>query len=151
MKKILAPLLIVLLVVSVVFNIRQYVQLKDIKEKVDTVSNEIDVIKTTMEEKDTLITDKEKTITELENTIEKLQKQIEELKEQIASLEIENEELAKQLKEKGSTTGGTGNTPTTSTANNPVPSSEGQLSDTEVNRLLEQYGIVNGGNGGGRP
>lgn len=50
---------------------------------------------------------------------------------------------------KGSTAGGTGNTPTTSTANNPVPVGEGQLSDAEVNRLLEQYGIVNGGSGTG--
>lgn len=50
---------------------------------------------------------------------------------------------------KGSTAGGTGNTPTTSTANNPVPTGEGQLSDAEVNRLLEQYGIVNGGSGTG--
>ena len=50
---------------------------------------------------------------------------------------------------KGSTAGGRGNTPTTSTANNPVPTGEGQLSDAEVNRLLEQYGIVNGGSGTG--
>ena len=50
-------------------------------------------------------------------------------------------------KEQGSTSGGTGNTPSTPNTTSPTPSSEGQLSDEEYNRLLQQYGITNGGSG----
>ena len=149
MKKVYVIILSIVLIISIGFNVYLLNQGKLMEESLTNVSKELEELTDIVAEKDALLAESDATKLEYEKTIKELQKEIENLKEQITTLEKENEELTEQLKEpsKGSTAGGKGNTPTTSTANNPVPSSEGQLSDEEYNRLLQQYGITNGGSG----
>ena len=148
MKKIINVVLIMLIVILVGFSAYQYNQIKGIKTNLQALEEEKTSLETSVAEKTTVIEEKDNKIKELEETVTKLEEEIGLLKEQITELEGELESLETEkvkTSERGSTEDQTSN------ATNPVPSSEGQLSDAEVNRLLEQYGIENAGSGNGTP
>ena len=147
MKKIIDVVLIMLIVILVGFSAYQYNQIKGIKTNLQALEEEKTSLETSVAEKTTVIEEKDNKIKELEETVTKLEEEIGLLKEQITELEGELESLETE-KVKTSEMGSTEDQ--TSNATNPVPSSEVQLSDEEVNRLLEQYGITNGG-GGNQP
>ena len=163
MKKAFKVFLVILLLISIGFNIYLYKQIKGIKAEEETLSKEIAVLETTISEKDTVLVEKDTKIVELEQTILDLTAEVETLKEQISSIESEKAEINEELetakkeieeaKQKGlepeqsSTVGGTGHTEEPAANPEYVPSDEpNQMDPTEA---AAKFGMTFGGSGMG--
>lgn len=123
MKKIVNVILVIVLIISIGFNIYFYSEIKRVTKIENNLIEEIDNLGKEVEENKEVLKSKESEITELETQISSKEEKIKGIQESLLSLESEKEKLIEQLEstenngqfsngEQSSTSGGTGNSQT---------------------------------------